>query len=85
MGKIAERLDQLIHEVAQEHQWQVLELAIQPDYVHLFLRANPYAFPTDIARLIKGRSSHVLREEFPFLLNMRHYRPVPRFIAQQAM
>jgi len=35
--------------------WAIIELAIQPDHVHLFLRANPYTLPTDIARLIKGR------------------------------
>jgi putative transposase len=70
VGKIAARLEQIIREVAAEHDWQVLDLAIQPDHVHLFLRANPYTLPTDIARLIKGRSSHVLREEFPYLLKM---------------
>jgi putative transposase len=70
VGKIAERLEQLIREVCTENAWQVLELAIQPDHVHLFLRANPYTLPTDIARLIKGRSSHVLREEFPYLQKM---------------
>lgn len=70
VGKIAERLEQIIREVAEENEWQVLEVAIQPDHVHLFLRANPYTLPTDIARLIKGRSSHVLREEFPYLMKM---------------
>lgn len=70
IGKIAGRLEQLIHEVAHENEWEVIELAIQPDHVHLFLRANPYTLPTDIARLIKGRSSHALREEFPYLMKM---------------
>ncbi len=69
-GKIAQRLEQLVYEVATENEWQVIQLAIQPDHVHLFLRANPYTLPTDIARLIKGRSSHVLREEFPHLMRM---------------
>ncbi len=69
-GKVAERLEQLIHEVAEENQWEIVEHALQPDHVHLFLRANPYTLPTDIARLIKGRSSHVLREEFPHLMRM---------------
>jgi putative transposase len=66
-GKLAERLEQLVREVAQENEWEILRLAIQPDHVHLFIRANPYTLPTDIARKIKGRSSHVLREEFPSL------------------
>jgi putative transposase len=69
-GKVAERLDQIIREVAHENAWEVIELAIQPDHVHLFIRTNPYTLPTDIARLIKGRSSHDLREEFPHLMRM---------------
>ncbi len=70
IGKVAERLEQLICEVANENAWEVLTLAIQPDHVHLFLRANPYTLPTAIARLIKGRSSHMLREEFAHLKRM---------------
>jgi putative transposase len=67
VGPIHDRLQQIIQEVAKEHKWSVIELAIQPDHVHLFIRSNPYTLPTDIARLIKGRSAHVLREEFPAL------------------
>ncbi len=70
IGRIAERLEQIIHEVANENAWEVIQLAIQPDHVHLFLRANPYTLPTDIARLIKGRSSHALREEFAHVKRM---------------
>jgi putative transposase len=60
-------LQQITQEVATENKWRVIELAIQPDHVHLFIRSNPRIRPTDIARLIKGRSAHVLREEYPFL------------------
>jgi putative transposase len=67
-GKIAARLEQIVHVVANDNQWEVIQLAIQPDHVHLCIRSNPYTLPTDIARLIKGRSSHVLREEFAHLM-----------------
>ena len=70
VGAIKERLEQLIREVASEHGWTILELAIQPDHVHLFLRGDPYTAPSDIARFMKGRSSRVLREEFPELLKL---------------
>ena len=69
-GGIAQRLEQIVNEVAAEHNWHVLNLSIQPDHVHLFIRSNPYTLPTDITRLIKGRSSHILREEFPYLQRM---------------
>ena len=67
VGKIPDRLEQAIHDVASEHQWSIIELAIQPDHVHLFIRSNPTTLPTSLARLMKGRSSKVLREEFPTL------------------
>lgn len=70
LGPLAGRLEQIIRTVAAEHEWEVIRLAIQPAHVHLFIRANPYTLPTDIARAIKGRSSHLLREEFPALYKL---------------
>jgi REP-associated tyrosine transposase len=70
VGPVHERLKQIIEQVIEENAWKLLTLAIQPDHIHLFLRANPYTLPTDIARKIKGRSSHLLREEFPHLKRM---------------
>ena len=67
VGPLRERLQQITQEVATENKWKVIELAIQPDHVHLCIRAHPYTLPRDIARTIKGRSSHLLREEFPTL------------------
>ena len=41
-GEIAQRLEQLVNEVAVEHNWQVLNLSIQPDHVQpdLYLAAQ---------------------------------------------
>ena len=69
-GPIHDRLAAILHEVAEERHWQVIRLAIQPDHVHRFLRANPYTLPTDIPRLMKGHSSRILREAFPALKRM---------------
>ncbi len=84
-GKVAERFEQIVHEVVHENEWQVIQLAIQPDHVHLFIRSNPYTLPTDIARLIKGRSSHMLREEFVHLKRMPSLWTRSTFTVQQAM
>lgn len=70
VDQVHDHLKQIIEQVAEEHNWSIVELAIQPDHVHLFIQANPYTLPTDIARLIKGRSAHALREEFPHLMAM---------------
>jgi len=70
IGPVRTRLEQIIGEVAAEHGWDIIRLAIQPDQVHLFSRANPNTLPSDIPRRMKGRSSHLLREEFPHLLKL---------------
>ena len=69
-GVVRNRLGQIIGEVAAENGWEIIGLAIQPDHVHLFIRANPNTLPSDIPRRMKGRSSHLLREEFPHLLKL---------------
>jgi REP element-mobilizing transposase RayT len=45
IGSLRTRLRQIIHEVAAEHEWTVLELAIPPDHVHLFVRVDPQTLP----------------------------------------
>src|SRR5258708_38103882 len=47
-GRVADRLEQLIHEVVNEIAWQVIQVAIQPDHVLLFIRSSPCPLPTDI-------------------------------------
>jgi len=69
VGKIKDRLEQIIHEVADELGIKVLKLAINPDHLHLFVSAYPTIL-YKIVRSIKGRSSHILREEFPELLKL---------------
>ena len=61
------RLEQIIHEIMYKHEWQLIELAIQPDHVHLIVRTNPSTLPSDLPRLIKGRSSRLLCQEFAHL------------------
>lgn len=64
------RLDTLIRETAAALDCTVLALEIMPDHVHLFLSAPPTLAPHTIVRRLKGRSSRVLRQEFPHLLRL---------------
>jgi putative transposase len=69
-GAVHDRLKNIIGQVVEENHWHIERLAIQSDHVHLFVQTNPYTLPIDIARLVKRRSSHELREEFPDLLHL---------------
>jgi len=69
-GPVHDRLKEIISEGADEKSWEIIELAIQTDRVHLFLRANPYTEPSDRARPTRGRSSHQMRKAFTPLGSM---------------
>lgn len=66
-GDVPERLRALIHEKVAELSGTVVALEIQPEHVHLFVQMPPKWSPAQIAFQIKGYTSHVLRQEFPFL------------------
>ncbi len=70
VGDVAWRLNEICQEVAQERGWTILKLAIQPDHVHLAVSATPREAPHEIVRAFKGRSSRILRDEFPHLLKL---------------
>ena len=70
VGEIAARLRAICEEVAAEHGWTILELAIQPDHVHLYVEATVREAPYQVVRAFKGRTSRLLREEFAELLKL---------------
>ena len=67
VGKIKHRLEQVIREAAKEMGVEVLDLAVNPDHLHLFISAYPQLPAHTIVKRFKGRSSHTLRKEFPEL------------------
>jgi REP-associated tyrosine transposase len=69
-GAVAADCERLIREVCAGRDWQVLQLAIQPDHVHLFVRVRPTDSAADVVNAVKGRTSHDLRSAYPVLLKL---------------
>src|SRR5690349_20745304 len=61
------RLKEIIAEVASEADIIVHALEIRPDHVHLFVQADPTLAVAAIVNRFKGRSSRLMRSEFPAL------------------
>jgi putative transposase len=66
-GEIAERLKGIIQGVAAETGSEILELEVLPDHVHILAEVDPSFGAMKFVRLCKGRSSRLLRQEFPAL------------------
>ncbi|MEV4115866.1 IS200/IS605 family transposase [Nonomuraea sp. NPDC049695] len=66
-GPIEPRLKELIREVIEEKRAWLVELEVMPDRVHLLVEVDPQFGVHRLVKAIKGRSSRVLRQEFPHL------------------
>ena len=66
-GAVEKRLKNLVRDTAGQRRAEVIELEVMPDHVHLLLEVDPQYGIHRMVRQLKGRSSHVLRREFPSL------------------
>jgi putative transposase len=63
-GQIAQRLKEIVKGIAAETESEILEIEVMPDQVPLLCEVDPQA---KFVRWCKGRSSRILRQEFPTL------------------
>jgi putative transposase len=64
---VDKRLKEIIQQTAAEFQATVIELEIMPEHVHLLCEVDPQLGVHRLVRYLKGRSSRLLRQEFPWL------------------
>ncbi len=62
-----QRLKEIICEVVAEKGAWLVELETMPDHVHLLVEVDPQYGVHRLVKAVKGRSSRVLRDEFPWL------------------
>jgi putative transposase len=66
-GGMEERLKEIIAEVITEKGAWLIEMETMADQVHLLVEVDPQYGVHKLVKAIKGRSSRLLREEFPWL------------------
>ena len=66
-GELAKRIEGMIRFCCQVNDWDIYELAVQPDHVHLYMGVQPKWSPSQVMHNIKGGTSKKIRELFPDL------------------
>ena len=64
---VDERLKEIALEVADEMGFDIIEMKVMPNHVHLLLEVDPQLGIHRAVKRIKGMTSHDLRAEFPWL------------------
>ena len=64
-GKLALRLRELFAEISERYDWELEEVAVVADHVHLFVSAPPRHAPARIVQIYKSISARLIFQEFP--------------------
>jgi len=70
INEVKTECERLINEKCEQMGWEILELAIQPDHVHLFVRTFPTIPASLIIKECKGITGYFLRKKFKELLKL---------------
>ncbi len=66
-GVLARRIDELLRLCGEANGWQILELNVQEEHVHMVVQFVPTISVSKMVQLFKGKSSRIIRQEFPEL------------------
>lgn len=60
-------IEYLLRRISGEYGFEIVELELMPEHVHLFMSSPPKYSPAEIMKTIKGRTSKEIFEKFPEL------------------
>jgi len=72
IGNIETRLKELHLQIAEDKGFEIITQEIQPDHVHLFVRAHPKYDPSTLTKWLKGITARKILLENPDLRNILH-------------
>ena len=66
------RAIEIFQGVAHEKEWEIKALEVASDHVHMLVQYDPHNSIAQVVKAFKGRSSRLLRQEFPHLSPATH-------------
>ena len=66
-GNVESELKQILRIISTQYEFEIKEIEIMPDHIHLFISTKPTIAPTDVVRILKSISARELFKKFPKL------------------
>ena len=64
LGEVESRFKEIILQACAEVRVDIIEMEVMPDHVHLLLEVDPQYGIHRVVKMLKGRTSKILRSEF---------------------
>lgn len=68
--EIKEECESLIKKKCEEKGWEIIQLSILPDHVHLFVRVFPTNSASEIVKECKGFTAYNMRKKYNTLMKL---------------
>ena len=67
VNDVEKRLKQLVYATADDLSVEIIEVETDQDHIHILAEIDPQYGVNKFVRILKGRTSKILRDEFPHL------------------
>ncbi|MCU2243131.1 IS200/IS605 family transposase [Enterococcus faecalis] len=66
-SEVDARFKELVFNISAENEWNIIAIETDKDHCHLFINVQPTYSPSEIMKIIKGKTSRIIRQEFEHL------------------
>lgn len=66
-GDVEQKLKDILAKICEKYEYEIIELKVMTDHIHIFLSVKPTIAPTDVVRTLKSISAIQLFKKFPKL------------------
>ena len=66
-GEVAEKVSEVFEKIAEEYGWEIEEMAIEEDHVHVFVQVPPKYGPSRVVQIMKSISAREVFKRQPEL------------------
>jgi len=67
LGSIETSLKEILIDVANRYEYEIIQMEVMPDHIHIFVGATPTVAPMDIVRIFKSITTIELFKKYPKL------------------
>lgn len=69
--QVEQDAEKIFREIAEQYDWEIEEMEVMPDHVHVYIGVEPTDRPSDIVKKLKEESSKILGKRYPYLKNAK--------------
>ena len=69
-GNVGKYIAKVVRGIAERYDFRIVELAVMPDHVHMFISATPEFAPAEIVRIVKSITAREVFKRFPGIKKM---------------